>query len=406
MFSLEVLQAFLMCIVLGYILSSYTLGAIVNVFDFKLKLKLDYSLKPTVSILMPSFNEGENAYATIKSIIESNYPANLIEVIALDDRSKDDTFDWLTKAAQDFPNVIAMQNLKNQGKGLTMVDAAKLASGEFIIGIDSDCIFHQDTIAELMASFVNKNIGGVGGLVRVINPNEALIARAQSIFYANSYYIFKKIENVFRKVQCLSGCMVAMRREVFLKVSREVLARNFLGIGITNGEDRALTQILLRNGYSTYINFNAKCWTHVPTTFDSYIKQQLRWRKSAIGQWVEAIGKWRQYTPLNLALSILPVAISIAWLLLAITSLFTLNFLSMMFSVLLIHFCMAPIFAVAYWVATAQDPYERVNNPFSLLHALVLSAFWFPISGLLVGVFASATLDDGSWGTRVIKDGV
>lgn len=398
--SIDALQYLLLTIVLGYISASYIIGVLVNIFDYKFKLKPDYSHKPTVSVLMPSFNESQNAYSTIKSIRESNYPAELLQVVALDDQSKDDTFAWLQKAASDFPNVLAVRNVENKGKGLTMVDAARLASGEYIIGIDSDCIFHPNAIAELMASFSEFNIGGVGGIVKVINGTDSILARAQGIFYANSYHIFKKIENAFRKVQCLSGCVVAMRMDVFLKLSQEVASRNFLGLRITNGEDRALTQILLRNGYNTYINFDAKCWTHAPTTFDSYIKQQLRWRKSAIGQWVEAITKWRQYSPLSFGFSILPVTISLAWMSLAITSLFTLNFLSVILSILIIHICFAPVFSAIYWLANINDPYEHVDNPIPLMKALVVSAFWFPISGLLVAIFASATLDDGSWITR------
>jgi cellulose synthase/poly-beta-1,6-N-acetylglucosamine synthase-like glycosyltransferase len=251
-----------------------------------------------------------------------------------------------------------------------------------------------------MACFSEPGIGAVGGIVKVANARSSILARAQGVFYANSYYLFKTVENAFRKVQCLSGPIVSMRKDVFLKMSDEVSSRNFLGLSITNGEDRALTQMLLRNGYGTYVNFDAKCWTNVPETFDQYLKQQLRWRKSAIGQWVEAITKYRKYSPISMFLSILPVSVTLLWMLLIITSLLTYNFMPILLSVVVFHVIISPILASIYWYVNRKDPYEAIDTPMPFVLAMVIASFWFPISGLLVGMFAVCSLDDGSWITR------
>jgi hyaluronan synthase len=65
----------------------------------------DYSFQPTVSILLPCFNEGKTVYETVESICKSNYPPDKFEIIARDDCSKDDSYEWLLKAKQDFTNI-------------------------------------------------------------------------------------------------------------------------------------------------------------------------------------------------------------------------------------------------------------------------------------------------------------
>ena len=65
----------------------------------------DYSYEPLVSVPMPCFNEGKTVYETIESISKSNYPAEKFEIIAQDDCSVDDSYEWMLKAQRDFTNI-------------------------------------------------------------------------------------------------------------------------------------------------------------------------------------------------------------------------------------------------------------------------------------------------------------
>nr|WP_312075755.1 glycosyltransferase [Chryseobacterium sp.] len=56
---------------------------------------------PTCTIIVPAYNEGELVYHTLKSISESNYPKEKLEIMAIDDGSKDDTWEWIKKANED-----------------------------------------------------------------------------------------------------------------------------------------------------------------------------------------------------------------------------------------------------------------------------------------------------------------
>src|ERR1700682_3983896 len=82
------------------------------------RVKKDYTYQPTVSILLPCYNEGQVVYETIQSISKSDYPNDKFEVIAQDDGSVDDSYEWMLKAQRDFTNIRVRvnRNANNMGK--------------------------------------------------------------------------------------------------------------------------------------------------------------------------------------------------------------------------------------------------------------------------------------------------
>src|SRR5205814_7954611 len=64
-----------------------------------------FGYEPTVTIVVPLYNEGESVYQTIKSFSKLDYPKHKLDCIVIDDCSTDDSYDWACKAAQDFPDV-------------------------------------------------------------------------------------------------------------------------------------------------------------------------------------------------------------------------------------------------------------------------------------------------------------
>jgi Glycosyl transferase family 2 len=85
------------CLVISVV--KYVMGIILKI-SFPSAIKKDYTYQPAVSVLMPCFNEGKTVYETIASIAKCNYPAHKFEVIAQDDCSVDDSYEWMLKARQ------------------------------------------------------------------------------------------------------------------------------------------------------------------------------------------------------------------------------------------------------------------------------------------------------------------
>src|SRR5580658_6196158 len=386
-----------LCLLISVV--KYTLALILKWSVPKAVVKKDYSYQPTVSVLMPCFNEGKTVYETIESISKSNYPAEKFEVIAQDDCSVDDSYEWMLKAQRDFTNIRIRtgRNEVNSGKARSVCNALQHSSAEIIISIDSDCIFHPDAIRELTASFKEPGIGSVGGRVGVRNPNESIITAIQTIVYYSAFELYKIPENWTRSVCCISGCLFAIRRELLLEIEPSIRARHWFGIPVNQGEDRFLTHQTLLRGYGTYINTDALCWTTVPNKLSVLFKQQLRWRRSIVRDFFYTLRTLPQHvfklhpnTVLTLVLT--PLGAIVA-LLVVITMLTTDPMAWAGPTPLVIYLGIA---AVLSWAIKKYSARETLQHP------LAFGAYiaWSLASSLFITPLALCTMDSADWGTR------
>jgi hyaluronan synthase len=386
-----------LCLLISIV--KYTLALILKWSVPKAVVKKDYSYQPTVSVLMPCFNEGKTVYETIESISKSNYPNEKFEVIAQDDCSVDDSYEWMLKAQRDFTNIRVRvgRNSVNSGKARSVCNALQLSTADMVISIDSDCIFHPDAIRELAACFSEPKIGSVGGRVGVRNPNESVITAIQTFIYYAAFQVYKVPENWTRSVGCISGCLFAIRRELLLEIEPKIRGRHWFGIPVNQGEDRFLTHHTLLRGYGTYINNDALCWTTVPSTLSNLFKQQLRWRRSIIRDLFYTLRTlphhvWTLHPNTVLTLVLTPLG-ALLGLLVALTML-TSNPMEWAGPAPLVLYL--GLAAILGWVIRKYSAREAVNNPLAFGAYLA----WSLVSSLFITTLALCTLDSKDWGTR------
>lgn len=388
----------------AFVMFSYLLAILqLKFFPTLFGTPRDYKYKPTVTVVISCFNEGKAVYETIKSIKQNNYPQELVDIIAYDDCSIDDSFVWLQKAAVDFPGVVVGKNSENMGKAFTVAKIARLATGEILIGTDSDTIWDSEAIKELVCCFADPKIGGVGGIIGILNSNDSLLTEYQTIMYGSAYYLYKPYENMTRTVQCLGGPLVAFRRKLYMEILPEVEARNFLGEKITNGEDRTITQLILFRGYKTFCTFKAKCWVTTPRTWKVYFNQQLRWRRSAVGQWVDCLFHLPQriYTGGVSATvgSLLNILINFMWIVFGIYLISIGQFLTYIAFFVVIHATIMILLGAVFNATIGKhDSIQKLQHP---MIAAIIYSLWFPFSSFILTPWAAWTLDDGGWVTRL-----
>ena len=379
----------------------YLMGIIMRFSFPATKAKKDYTYEPTVSVIMPCYNEGKTVYATIESIAKSNYPSHKFEVLAQDDCSADDSYEWMKKAQGDFTNIRIRtgRNEVNSGKARSVCNALQHSQAEVIISIDSDCIFDPDAIRELTACFAEPKMGSVGGRVGVRNPTDNIITAIQTLIYYSAFQLYKIPENWTRSVCCISGCLFAIRRELLLEIEPAIRKRNWFGIPVSQGEDRFLTHQTLLRGYGTYINNDALCWTTVPNTLSVLFKQQLRWRRSIVRDFFFTIKTlpqhvWKLHPNTVLTLVLMPLGVLVG-LLLVLTALIE-DPLSWTGPLPLIT--ALGIGAILTWIVKRYSAREAVAHP------LAFGAYvgWSMISSLFLTPLALCTMDSADWGTRAI----
>jgi hyaluronan synthase len=243
---------------------------------------------PFVSVIIPAYNEGKMVEKTILRAVSCGYPFELLEVIAVDDGSKDDTFLYMQKAKAKAPNVVKLVRLpKNSGKRHALYAGFLQAKGEIFVTIDSDSLIEKGGIHHLVAPFVqDKKVGAVAGNVKVLNQNEGLIPKMLGVSFVFSFDFTRACESVYGMVQCCPGAFSAYRADLVREVMDAWLNQRFLGVSCTYGEDRALTNFILRKGFYTVFQSTAKVFTLVPTTYTKLCKMFLRWERSNVRETV------------------------------------------------------------------------------------------------------------------------
>jgi hyaluronan synthase len=358
----------------------------------------DTNYTPSFSILMSAFNESENVYTCIKSFLSCDYPPDKLNVVVVNDCSKDDTWQWIQKAEADFPGrVIAINNEKNLGKPKSCVKAFHMSNGEIVVNADSDGEVHPRTIRALANSFSNPKIGAVGGNVIVRNHNASWVTRIQAFQYNVVFQIAKIGETVTRTVRIISGCLIALRREIYTKALPEVEKRNWFGLPVQDGEDSFLTLQAMLQGYQTVINLEAITYTDAPTTLGIFFTQMLRWMRGSHRLFFWSLRRFWKFTSVIDGFSLLRSHVYgfavILWPLLFGLSIAT-GSLTSTILIKLSMLCLWVVTGTFAWVAYEGKGKQSLAET---AIAFFLSSLWIMIHLTFVNVLALFTLHSVKW---------
>lgn len=239
---------------------------------------------PFVSVILPALNEEELIEKSIDSIFSSYYPKNKLELICINDGSKDRTLFRMMRAKQRYGERIKVINFKrNVGKRKALFVGLKESKGEIIVTSDSDSRIGRSAIRNLVIPLIkDKATGAVAGRVAVLNEKDNFLTRMLSIRYSLSFDFGRAYQSVYGAVFCCPGALTAYRKTVLQRFIKDWVNQKFLNIKCTYGEDRGLTTNILKAGYMTRYQSNAVVYTKVPSKFNQVNKMYLRWSRSYI----------------------------------------------------------------------------------------------------------------------------
>jgi hyaluronan synthase len=262
-------------VVSSYVLSRFAVAAFYRVPP-------DVGLEPAVALIIPAYNEGPAVARTIHACVGLDYPREKLEIVVVNDGSTDDTWDQMTSAAESYlaGTVRCIDLGSNMGKRAAMAAGMRATSAEILVFVDSDSMPEHDGVRRLVQIFANPKVGAASGLTMVRNAHVNVLTRIQQARYYVSFQLLKTAESVLGAVVCNPGCFSAYRRAAVLMVLERWEKQRFMGIECTFGDDRSLTNMILRKGWQSRYHAGAIAWTDVPESYFRFFRQQLRWKKS------------------------------------------------------------------------------------------------------------------------------
>lgn len=293
----------------------------------------DLGYRPTVSVIVPAKNEEEVIGRTIKAVLDSDYPPELLEVIAIDDGSTDNTAAEIQKIESN--RLTFIKNEKNLGKRISLAKGFYKSSGDIIMCVDSDSFVEKDAIALMMQPFLKPNVAAVCGHGKAANIDVNLLTRLQHFWYQEMFRLIKGMESIFGCVTCCSGILAAYRRTA-VKETMDEWYEEYLGIkhikdesllmkviAKSQADDRTLTvNVLMPRKNRVVYQSNAIVSTIVPENMKQFIRQQLRWNRAWVyGTVISAGYMWKKPFPVPLyfysyqvLIAVLNPIVTISWL--------------------------------------------------------------------------------------------
>ncbi len=239
---------------------------------------------PTCTVIVPAYNEGKQVYDTLMSLAESDYPEQKLQLLAIDDGSKDNTWFWMQEAKKVLGDRVAIyQQPKNKGKRHALYRGFNMGTGDVFVTVDSDSIVKADTLRNLVSPFItNENCGAVAGNIRVLNNDNALLPKMLDVSFTLSFEFVRSAESRLNSVLCTPGALAAYRRDAVFGCLEEWIHQTFMGAPSDIGEDRAMTNMILKQGYHVLFQRNAYAFTNVPEKYTGLYKMFIRWGRSNV----------------------------------------------------------------------------------------------------------------------------
>lgn len=247
---------------------------IFSLFMDKRPVRKHLDTYPPISILIAAYNEESVIADTLESIAKQNYPGGL-EVIFIDDGSKDQTHAVCNQLTSNYPWLKCIQQENNQGKSEALNRALTLASHELIITLDADSYLYKDALVRIVERLQSDpaNTCAVAGTIMVRNSRQNWITQSQEWDYFQGIATVKRVQSLNQGTLVAQGAFSLYKKSVVFELG---------GWPKTVGEDIVLTWAMLEKDYRVGYCEDAVAFTIVPSTVAGFIRQRQRWARGMI----------------------------------------------------------------------------------------------------------------------------
>ena len=279
------------------------------------KIPFERFQAPSVSFIIPAFNEGQNILDSVAAALSADYPA--FQVIVVDDGSTDETISLLRQnyrleihgieqysklgtakplqcyRSSSHPNLYVIQK-EHSGKADSLNVGIDHCNTELICCIDADSIITPDSLRKMVVKFIDEpDLMALGG---AISPSNEIVVRdgkvtrrrsdqpvfvaIQIIEYLRSFTSWRTGWSYLDGLLIIGGALTVFKRSALIEVCgyRKDTVCEDLEIILSIHQHYLKHQI----SYHVWTIPDVICWTRVPTTASHLKKQRIRWMYGAL----------------------------------------------------------------------------------------------------------------------------
>jgi cellulose synthase/poly-beta-1,6-N-acetylglucosamine synthase-like glycosyltransferase len=236
-------------------------------------LDVDTAHWPDVTVIVPAHNEEVVIGEILEALLDVDYPRGKLNILPVDDRSKDRTGDIIDDFARRYPKRILPYHRTQgtTGKAAVLNDTIEKVKTDIILIFDADYIPGRSLVKQLVAPFFDPEVGAVMGRVVPYNVGSNLLTRLLDLERAGGYQVDQQARMNMKMVPQYGGTVGGVRKSALISVGgwrEDSLA-----------EDTDATYRLLLGGWKTVYQNRSECYEQVPETWKSRMRQIMRWAK-------------------------------------------------------------------------------------------------------------------------------
>lgn len=223
----------------------------------------DLVVFPSLSILVPAYNEEKVIERTIEGLLETDYPDK--EIIVIDDGSNDKTLEIASK----YKSKVKVLHKENGGKASALNYGIAFTKGEIIAIVDADTIIGRNALKQLVKGFgKDEKVAAVAGNIKVRNRMNWL-TWTQALEYVAGIEIIRRAFDFFGSITIVPGALGAYKKSTLEEVGtfhKDTLV-----------EDFDATIKVLKTGLIIQGSTASTAYTEAPQSLHDFYKQRKRW---------------------------------------------------------------------------------------------------------------------------------
>lgn len=262
----------------------------------------------TTSVVIPVVDEPLDLFREVLQRIVEQGPTQILVVINGRRNVQ------LEEVCAEFAPAVEWDWTPIAGKRNAVMVGVAQSVGEVVLLVDSDTIWTEGTLPELLKPFADPGVGGVTTRQRILQPGRTFLTRWAD-WLENSRALYSMpAQSVLGTVGCLPGRTIAFRRAILDRVMDDFMRQQFLGVFLEVSDDRTLTNLTLKQGFRTVYQSTSLVYTDAPTELRKLVKQQYRWARGSQYNTLRMLPWMLGHAPLLAFFFVADIAMPFLWL--------------------------------------------------------------------------------------------
>ena len=179
---------------------------------------------PTVTLVVPAFNEADFIETKIGNCKALNYPAEKLRILFVADGSTDDTPQIISR----HDGVELLFAPPRRGKAAAINRAMQTVETDLVVFNDANTLLDPDTILNIVKPFTDKKVAGVSGEKQIIIRNEdGTNAQGEGLYWKYESYLKRKDAEVC-SVMGAAGELIAFKTKRVTHLEEDTILDDFM----------------------------------------------------------------------------------------------------------------------------------------------------------------------------------